>query len=416
MRNAVSVLIGVVTLAAASPEAVAAGYDTPILYSARHIGMGGTGIGYVNDPTALFLNPAGIGHTKFITLTANVSPIHATINSFPESDIAGEASAIAPPFLLGAGFRVWDYVTLGLGIYPIASAGGGYEYIGTSGINTTDETAITFIEISPGLGINIPLGPAGELRIGAGYRMTLTSLKRFKETDGATAPFFDLNMSGFDFSGYRLGLQWTPMDGLHIGAVYRGRIDPEIEADDGKLLGQELGKTSMGLVLPSRLGVGARFDILSMGFALDYEYAFQSENETSTIEAVLAAAPDADPLKLASEFRWKDASTIRAGFEYRFLGTMSGRVGYVWDQETSNVSYSSAFGTPPTDTHTGTIGYGFDGGSWEINAAYAFRTGSVEVTEADVDARESICLTCSFPGEHGLTLHGFYLDFSYACE
>src|SRR5688572_4305347 len=41
----------------------AGGYDTPMLYSARHIGMGGTAIGYVSDPSALFHNPAGLAQT-----------------------------------------------------------------------------------------------------------------------------------------------------------------------------------------------------------------------------------------------------------------------------------------------------------------------------------------------------------------
>ena len=42
----------------------AAGYDTPMLYSARHMGMGGAAIGSVDDPSALFHNPAGLARVR----------------------------------------------------------------------------------------------------------------------------------------------------------------------------------------------------------------------------------------------------------------------------------------------------------------------------------------------------------------
>ena len=38
----------------------AGGYDTPILFSAQHMAMGGAAIAYVDDPSAMFHNPAGL--------------------------------------------------------------------------------------------------------------------------------------------------------------------------------------------------------------------------------------------------------------------------------------------------------------------------------------------------------------------
>ena len=55
-----------------TPAAWAGGYDTPMLYSARHMGMGGTAISGVNDASALFHNPAGMArldappHARFL--------------------------------------------------------------------------------------------------------------------------------------------------------------------------------------------------------------------------------------------------------------------------------------------------------------------------------------------------------------
>ncbi len=409
---AVSVLIGVVTLTTVSQEAVAAGYDTPILYSARHIGMGGTGISSVYDPTAMFMNPAGIGHTKFISLTADFSPIIAQIDAVPTGDTPATAEALAPAFLVGASFRVWDYITLGIGAYPLASAGAKYEYATkTPAVTWQDETTLRFIEISPTVTFNYK----DLVRVGIGYRLTMIGLKRFRESEGATGPYFDLDLSALDASGIRAGIQVTPIEGLHIGAVYRHTVETEIEGDSSTILLTKYNKTTMDIVLPARLGVGVRYDISDFGIAFDYEYAFQSQNETSTVTAENTDATKA-PTELASHFRWKDASTIRAGLEYRFLERFSARIGYVWDQETSNINYSSAFGTPPVNTNTGTVGFGYKGDAWEVNVAYAHRRGSVEVTQADVDAREDLCLTCSFAGDHDLSLHAAYLDFSWYFE
>ena len=129
-------LSAVGAIAAASRVARAGGYDTPILYSARHMGMGGTAIGYVNDPSAMFHNPAGLGGVRGLELMANLSPLTGSITSSPGSGpdtMAGPdgtfparttAPAISPLFLLGAAYRLAEPVTFGLGFYPVAAAAG----------------------------------------------------------------------------------------------------------------------------------------------------------------------------------------------------------------------------------------------------------------------------------------------------
>src|SRR5436190_18218987 len=98
--------LGVLALAMSAPRvARAGGYDTPMLYSARHMGMGGTAIGYVDDPSALFHNPAGLGHTRTLGLIADFSLLLAKVLSSPtmvstSKDIDSNQT-VAPLFLLG---------------------------------------------------------------------------------------------------------------------------------------------------------------------------------------------------------------------------------------------------------------------------------------------------------------------------
>src|SRR5262245_7413186 len=121
-------LLPLVAAAAALPSAaLAGGYDTPMLYSARHLGMGGTAVGYVDDPSALFHNPAGLAQIKRFAALGDFSLLLAKVHATPASitgaiDIDSQTT-VAPLFLLGAGYRISRFLTAGLGVYPIASAG-----------------------------------------------------------------------------------------------------------------------------------------------------------------------------------------------------------------------------------------------------------------------------------------------------
>src|SRR6187402_2149931 len=103
--------------------AQAGGYDTPMLYTARHMGMGGAAIGYVADPSALFHNPAGLAHTRRAEVIADFSLLVGGIHGSPSviaRDIDSDVT-VAPFFLLGGAYRIHPRITLGAGVYPIAS-------------------------------------------------------------------------------------------------------------------------------------------------------------------------------------------------------------------------------------------------------------------------------------------------------
>ena len=56
-----------------SRTASAGGFDTPMLYSAEHMGMGGVAVSFVDDPSALFHNPAGLARAPRLSVLADFS-------------------------------------------------------------------------------------------------------------------------------------------------------------------------------------------------------------------------------------------------------------------------------------------------------------------------------------------------------
>lgn len=424
MRRGFLLLAALLGLALAGP-AQAGGFDTPILYSARHMGMGGTAIGYVYDPSALFHNPAGLGHTKRFSLTADFTPLMGSIVSSPESYETAtniESNTVfAPFFLVGGSVRVTDWLTLGIGAYPVASAAASYNYVNKAGKDYEDLTKLVFIEVAPGVAVDLPWN----LRLGASYRATMITFDRVKGDVGAepSKRLLDIHLKGFNWAGFKVGLQWQPIPWLQAGIVYRHKTETEVSADNSSIFTIAAGHTTMDFTLPSKLGVGVRADLGPLGAAVDAEYGFNSQNQKSTIVAETGAAP----LTIASQFRWQDSLTLRGGLEFSALPKLLKlRTGYVFDGQVSNKTYPSAFGTPPGPTHSITGGVGTDltlgGMGLEVNLGYAYRFGGATITQADIDARpktadgkadaEYVCNACAYPGDYEIGLHGLYVDAS----
>jgi long-subunit fatty acid transport protein len=264
----------------------------------------------------------------------------------------------------------------------------------------------------------------GRVRLGAGYRVTYTSIERFAGTPGSPAtPFLDFKMDGINWKGFRVGAQWTPIDQLQVGAVYRHKTTTKVTNDKGVALGMPFTDIDTTFLLPSKAGVGARTDLGYLGLAVDGEYLFNSQNKGYPLQGLPPAMMGMSSSRIAVDnfFLWKDEITVRAGLELRMgfvqaLAPMVLRGGYVHDGKTTNEQYPSAFGTPPGPTHVVTGGLGWKAARWQVNAAYAYRFGTGEVTQADVMARTMVCQFCSTAGTlpYKIRVNGLYLDFSYA--
>ncbi len=401
----------------------AGGYDTPMLYSARHMGMGGTAIGYVNDPSALFHNPSGLGNIEHGEVLGDFSLLLGGIHANPSNqngphNIDSDLTT-APFFLVGGAYRVQKILVVGVGVYPIASAGATFHYPGSTG-TFKDTTELFFLEASPGIAINaLP-----NLRFGAGYRITYVRLNREQVESGQPATL-DFTVTGQNFTGFRLGAQYDALPWLQFGAVFRNKVTTKVTNSHGIALGYDYSDISTKFTLPSKFGVGTRADFEQFGFhgalAVDFEYTVNSENKGDPLQGTPPAppiAPAGTPGTVPNIFEWTDSQTLRLGAEYRILHSTADnidrvplRIGYVYDTKTANAKYPTAFGTPPGPTQIFTLGTGYNGGKWQTNVAYAYRFGHGAVTKPDNNA----CAFCSYAGggDYSIHLSGIYLDGSF---
>jgi long-subunit fatty acid transport protein len=378
--------------------------------------MGGTAISYVDDPSAAYHNPAGLQGVRGLALLGNVSLLLVNVTGSPAAPASASGIqsdlVVAPLFMVAGAYRAASWLSAGVAVFPVASGGAEYEYpIPNGGAQYQyNATNIVFYEATPLISLNVPKDAVlpGELSVGVGYRASFVSFERQQglRSDPQT---LDLDTSGTNFSGVRVGLQYRPGPGFSIGAVYRNRIEVTTEGDSATVLGNPATDVTFPFVLPAQLGGGLRTDIDRLGIAFDAQYTFQSQNERS----VLAGDVAGTPVQVVNIFDWKDAVTLRFGFEYRLGPTeqLPIRVGYVYDAQVSSRRYPSAFGTPPTATQSFTFGGGYDSGLWQLNLALALRGGSTTIDAIEV-APPTECPTCGFSGEYALSATGIYVDFS----
>lgn len=402
-------------LLVASPAAVhAGGYDTPILYTARHMGMGGTAIGGVDDPSAIFHNPAGMAGVDGLGLLADISFLTGTLRS--TGGYANTARAtnesepiVAPLFMLAGAYRLADDLHVGLAVYPVASGAAEYrtEFVG---LPVIDKTRLVFFEVSPAASYVLP---GGDVSLGLGYRVTYATLERLQGFED-DPNILNFEVTGLNYAGIRAGIQWRPSNAASLGIVYRHRIDVDLEADNG-LAVANVRNARTTLTLPSKLGFGGRWDLGPLGFAADIELGFNSQNETSTISGDNADGVEVDgkPKREAVDnvFQWHDSITARLGIEYHVAPAWPVRVGYVFDGQVTNRAYPSAFGTPPAPSHSMTMGGGYEGDGWQVNLALARRTVSTTVAEDEI-GQDPPCAFCAPAGEFELELYGVYVDYS----
>jgi len=401
--------LGILGLGALSTEARAAGFDTPILYTARHQAMGGTAIGYVNDPSAGFHNPAGLQGVQRFDVIGDFSLILGKVRGSPEEgrNVSSKTTVVAPFFLLGGAFRVSEYLTLGLAGFPVASGGAEYKYR-LSGKDIVDKTEIVFFEATPMLSLNVPkdrLLP-GELAFGAGYRVSYVTFDREKG-DARDPRVLNLKLSGVNATGFRLGAQYRPIDALKLGVVFRNKVTVTTKTDSSTVFRQDATDGELDFTLPAKLGFGTRVDLGRFGFGHDVEWAFQSQNRRPALKGRLSGTP----VEVPNVFDWQNGVTFRTGLEYR-LGngpTVPLRIGYIYDATVTNQSYPSAFGTPPAPTRTVTAGAGFVAAHWQVNVAVSRRFGEAYIADAELGKG---CNFCSFGGQYAITMTGLYIDAS----
>ena len=385
-KSTVIVILGLLWLSLdSSSQALAGGYIIPH-QTARGLGLSNAMTGGVNDPSAVYYNPAALSEVNGNHLLASgtyVNVINSVENSGRKSTNKHDDNFLASFFgnyhIPGTDF------TLGIGTYApfgLATEYGKDAFTRFAAIQSELKT----IYVTPALAWH----PTNYLSIGAGLSFvhssgTFSRALCLDPISGCTQP---LGLEGtvrvtdtVDAFAYNLGFLVKPTDNLKFGFSYRSRVDLRFDNADAKFGGSFSTPTVKAnvspLPLPPVINAGLFWQITpSWGAEFVYEYTRWSEfkNFTVTLSPIPTFLPLGAPIpgfQLPQD--WKNTSTLRLGSYYALnqnwelrggmaveetpipsktlnpavpgadLLTLNAGIGYKWEKISVDLGYMAVF-------------------------------------------------------------------------
>lgn len=365
----------------------AGGFEKNVMWSGRYAGQAGAAAANVEGSESLYFNPAGLVRgSKFLEVTANLSPTisqyEAPITTSNKSVKAEEG--MSPIFGLTAKYTLNEKISLGAGFYV---AGGTHVLYKNVNVGTPAdfESNIQATEASLGLGYKV----SDQLRLGLAWRLTMVNATFNYGAPSPPVAVTNKGLEGFQFTGFRLGAQYSAHPDLELGMSYRSGVEFEVKGRTNISLGPASGDVSVESSLPQQLTLGAAYKVNSDWSAFG-EYVWTNYSAIQEFEFDRVGAGALQDTAIAAN--WNDQHNIRLAGEYRGLG-LPIRAGYVFTTSAVPTRYAQATFSTPGLAHTLTAGSGFSllqnklilNGSLEYSFSSAKVTNNINTTGGNGD-------------------------------
>jgi long-chain fatty acid transport protein len=364
-----------------TPEAFAGGYMVP-QQTARGLSLSNAITAGVNDPSAVYYNPAALSEVNGDNLLASgsyVNVINSVENSGRKSTNKHDDNFLATFF---ANYHIpgTDF-TLGIGTYTPFGLVTIYDSDAFTRFAAV-QTRLKTIYVTPALSWN----PSSYFSLGAGLSFVHASgvFSRALCLDpisGCTQP---LGLEGTvrltdtaDAFAYNLGLLVKPTETLKFGFSYRSRVDLRFDSATAKFGGAFSSPTVKADVspipLPPVINAGLFWQITpSWGAEFVYEYTRWSEfkNFTTTFSPTPIFVPLGAPIpgfQLPQD--WKNTSTLRFGSYYALNKNFELRGG-IAVEETPIPSKTLNPAIPGADLLTLNAGIGYKWEKFSVDLGY----------------------------------------------
>ncbi len=225
MKNLMSAVAVLAVVAAG--EAGASGISLD-LQSGRGVAMAGSVVGFIDDASAIYYNPAGIAQGQGIDVELGITIIVPIFSNTAANGVQTNAQStpITPPFFY-ATYGISDEVTVGIGVFTPYGLSLSYPegWTGRFLVNSVDDKEF---DINPTVAFHF-----GPVRFGGGVQIVYSSVELKNNINLLTsnpnvytppAPASDLGASTWGFGG-NVGIQVDIIEKvLQIGATYRSRV------------------------------------------------------------------------------------------------------------------------------------------------------------------------------------------------
>ncbi len=351
-------------------EASGGGYAIPH-QSARAVGLANAVTAGVADPSAVYVNPAGLTEIEGNRVLAGVNYIHvvSSIGNSGRTSVNRHDDNFIPTLFANYHLPATD-LTAGIGLYAPFGLAATYDENSftrfgaiRSELRTMYATPAIAWRINPSLsvggGVSFVHSSAlfsRALALGGGAEGKI----RITDTD-----------NGY---GYNVGLLYKPVERIKLGLTYRSRVDLNFDTALAKVAdatGAISTARSKGtqLPLPPVISMGLNWQI-TPDWAAEFVYDYTHWSEFRHLKARFNPALLGGGLRgLFIQALWKDASILRLGTSYRATENLELRAGVTVD-ETPIPARTLSPTIPGADLLTLNAGLGYRWGSLGVDLAY----------------------------------------------
>ena len=369
--------VAILILLAAVEFAYAGGYAIPP-QSAEAEAMGGAATAGVDDPSAVYVNPAALGQVSGNQLMAGITYVN-TISSVRNSGLRSKNfhdDDFVPNFF--ANYHIpGTKLTLGIGSYTPFGLATSYDpdsFTRYAAIRSELKTLF----VTP----SIAWEPLPFLSVGAGVSYVHSSALLSRAI--FFGPFGDGKIRITDTTdtyGYNFGVLVKPTDYLKFGLTYRSKVNLNFDSAnvsfaDASGVGGASTQTKASRInvpLPLIISFGAHWQV-NPDWELEFQYDYARWSQFEHLKAKFA-----QPLPgLLGGFPiggfllpqdWKDASTLRFGMSHKLTQQLDLRLGFALE-ETPIPAKTLGPVIPGADYLSLTAGLGYRWSKLKIDAGY----------------------------------------------
>lgn len=348
-------------------------------FSARTTAMGGATMATRAEAASLAVNPALItelpGTQAQLGLTA--------VSAHAKTTVAGQARTLKDDLWLLPNFFVthqWsEDVTFGLGGFSRYGLGGEYKSpVETwAGSNLAYKVKLETFSFTP----TIAVKANEELSVAMGLEAMVIGFSQNSYFNAVPGMEGGYKMSGSGVSwGGNFSFIYRPewAEKWSLGAMYRTKVKQELNGRlnaGGKnfsVLNVHDGNAQGSIALPDSISAGLAFRptekwTLEAGII----GTFWSSYDQILIQYT---GTESSPF-IRNQKKYKDVYRLNIGTEYQFHKNWAARAGFVYDQSPINPKEMDTL-VPVDNRHIASIGFGYTGERWSVDAAYAHVFGS----------------------------------------
>ncbi len=317
------------------------------LQGQKQLGMGHTGVGFVQDAATIYFNPAGMSFIGsqfcggFNALIPNTSYFDLNTNL-----VTNTATQVFTPFALYGNAKINNRFSLGIGAYTPFGSGVLYpkEWIGRYILTSID---MQNIYIQPSLAIKL----SNNFSVGGGFvyskgSVTLERDLPIQSANNQSQPHAVLNGKASGI-GYNLGAYFKGHK-VALGIAYHSKVNMQVKNGTARFLNipnslsqnfPEKNTFTTKLPLPSELAIGASYKLSKRTIAaLDFNYTFWKSFDSLGFDYGVNTASLSDT---KSPKLYKNAYSFKVGIQYDATKNTTLRLGGFCDQTPVKDGYVS---------------------------------------------------------------------------